>query len=457
MTHAERRVLAAIVVAFAAAYALVGLVRHWHFQSSAFDLGIYDQVVWHLSRFEAPASSIRGFSNMFGDHFDPVLALFAPLYWIMPTPETLIVAQAVLLATSAVPVYVYVRRRLPASATAGLTVAYALFWGIQQTAVFDVHDMSFAPLVIAAGILAMDGHRWGWFWTAMAGLVLVREDLIPVIAGCGAYLFLVGERRRGLVAFVVGTLLFLIVIKYVVPSMSEAGVYMYTAGTGRALRQPWLLPIRLVTPAAKLRTILLWFAPFLFLPLASPLSMLLVPLALERLLSPTPNHWGTIFHYSAPLAPILAMAAGDGLARIMARTAGVGRGRRAHSAIAGVCVLLAAVLPGHQPILRLFSPSSYRPIAAQQGANAALGYVPRNASVVAQAAIVPHLSERRDIFMLQKSAPDADVVVAAPALSPWPEADPSAIQALIDARRRGGYSVLFDRDGWIVLGRPTRH
>ena len=87
-----------MVVAFGAGYALYGLFRHWHFGSSAYDMGIFDQVVWHLSRFEAPASSVRGFSNFLGDHFFPVIALFAPLYWIAPRPESLIVAQAVLVA-----------------------------------------------------------------------------------------------------------------------------------------------------------------------------------------------------------------------------------------------------------------------------------------------------------------------------------------------------------------------
>jgi uncharacterized membrane protein len=89
-----RVLLGALVLLFAFAYALLGIVRHRHFGSSAYDLGIFDQAVWHLSRFEAPASTISGFSNILGDHFYPIIALFAPLYWIAPRPETLIVATA---------------------------------------------------------------------------------------------------------------------------------------------------------------------------------------------------------------------------------------------------------------------------------------------------------------------------------------------------------------------------
>ena len=75
-------------------------------------MGIFDQVVWHLSRLEAPSTTVRGHTNMFGDHFSPVLMLLAPVYWIAPGPESLILSQAVLLALSIVPVFLFVRRRL---------------------------------------------------------------------------------------------------------------------------------------------------------------------------------------------------------------------------------------------------------------------------------------------------------------------------------------------------------
>ena len=58
--RSERRALGVVVGFFGVAYGLYGLFRHWNFGSSAFDLGIFDQVVWHLSRFEPPGSSIRG-------------------------------------------------------------------------------------------------------------------------------------------------------------------------------------------------------------------------------------------------------------------------------------------------------------------------------------------------------------------------------------------------------------
>src|SRR5689334_13054333 len=166
---------------FAVAYATYGLFRHWHFDTSAYDLGIFDQAIWHLSRFEAPASSVRGVTNLLGDHFSPIIALLAPLYWLAPRAETLIVAQAILLAASIVPVWLYARRRLPRGPACGLAIAYALFWGMQRAAAFDFHEFAFAPLLVATTILAMEDRRWGLFWAMVASLIATKEDLIPLV------------------------------------------------------------------------------------------------------------------------------------------------------------------------------------------------------------------------------------------------------------------------------------
>jgi uncharacterized membrane protein len=160
---------------FAIVYGLYGLFRHWNFGSGAFDLSILDQVVWHLSRFEPPGSSIRGFGNFFGDLFFPVIALFAPFYWIRPGPDTLIVIQALGSAASIVPVHLFARSRLPSGPALGLAIAYGCFWGIQLAIAFDVHETAFSPLVLAIAILAIDRRRWLLFWLAAAALILVKE------------------------------------------------------------------------------------------------------------------------------------------------------------------------------------------------------------------------------------------------------------------------------------------
>ena len=452
--RSERRALVVVVGLFGAGYGLYGLFRHWNFGSSAFDLGIFDQVVWHLSRFEPPGSSIRGFSNFLGDHFFPVIALFAPFYWISAGPATLIVVQALGSAASIVPVYLFARRRLPPWPAMGMAIAYGCFWGIQRAIAFDVHETAFSPLVIAVAILALDQKRWTLFWISAVTMLFIKEDHIPLVAGLGGLMVIQGERRRGLIAIAVGVAAMVAVVGIVVPAFNDLGGYEYTSSYLGVLGNPWRIPLSMVSPPIKIGTALLWFAPFAFLSLASPLALLVVPFAMIRFLSDSPNHWGTVFHYSAPLAPIVAMSATDGLARI-ARHLKEGTANRFVGWTAAACVLLSAILPGRQPLWRIFAPSHYRASESSQLGRALLAMIPAGASVVAQAAVVPHLSSREHIYVLDDRAPDADYVLACASLSPWPAAAFEELRQLLEDRKTGDYEVVVERQGWTILRRRS--
>ena len=448
----ERLHTAGLVLAFTLVYSLIGLLRHWRFGSNAFDLGIFDQAIWLASRFAAPASTVSGFPNVLGDHFSPILLLLAPLYWIAPRPETLIVAQAILFGLSIVPVARFLRRRLDPTPTLLLAGAYGMFWGLQRAAGFDVHEVAFAPLLVAALIVAIDERKWPLMWASAVAIALVKEDLFPLLVFAGVYLGLRGEPRRGALLAIGSLAAFVLVVQVIAPALSPSG-YQHAGSFTEAVRQPWRIPALLVTPTAKLYTVLMWLAPFALLPLASPLSILLIAFALVRLLSSSPAHWGTSFHYSAPLAPVLAMSAADGLAWITSRSASESGRRRTQAWLSGSCLLLSLFLPGHQPFWKLFDPDSYRAEEIHLAGRRAVAAVPPAASVVAQGMVVPHLSRRREIYVLQPGAPEADVVIACPRLNPYPNDSGDAISALIDERRRRGYRVIFEEGGWIVLRR----
>src|SRR5688572_17347498 len=336
--------VAALACAFAFIYALCGLPRHWHF-GSGFDLAIFDQAVWHLSRLEVPESTASRFANVFGDHFYPIIAAFAPFYWITPRVEMLIIAQSILFALSIFPVFVFVRRRLPAGPSLALAAAYGFFWGLQRAAAFDVHEIAFAPLIIAILILAMDTRRWPLFWVSAVTLMLVKEDLIPLLTFVGLYLVMTGERRAGSVLIATSVAMFALVTGVAIPFFL-GGPSNYAGPYVELLRAPWRMPAAMVTPLDKLLTASMWLAPFALLPFLSPLTLLLAPFVLSRLLSDVSSHWSTSFHYSAPLAPILAMAAGDALARIARWTDDERLRRRLVHGLSGACVVLSLLLPG---------------------------------------------------------------------------------------------------------------
>jgi len=463
--RSPRSWLILIVAASAVGYASFALFRHWHFQSSAFDLGIFDQALWHYSRFERPVNTISGYPHVLAEHFHPILLLLVPFYWIAPRAETLLVAQAILLALSALPVYAFIRRRHPDSIALVLTAAYACCWGLQKTAARDFHELAFAPLFVGLAVWAIDGERWGAFWSAALALLLVKEDLPPFVAFLGLFLLLRRRWLHGGLAVVVGLGSFALIVGWLMPALNEGGGYRFSDSFAHlggiqgiillALTSPWRLLTLLVSPAPKLRLILLWLGPFAFLPLASPYGLLLLPIAATRLLSANELHWSADFHYSAPLAPLLAMAAADGLARLAALIPKQPARSRMVAALAVLQLVLCALLPSKLPFWRALSPRWYALSPSDRTGAEALRTIPAGASVTAQDAIVPHLSGRERIYPLRESGLATDYVIASREVSSWPHAGWDAISVLLDEKSRAGYTSAFERGGWIVLARPA--
>ena len=87
---------------FAVVLGIRMITEYRRFAINAFDLGIFDQGLWLLSRFETPFSTVRGLL-LFGDHSSHILLPLAPLYWVLPDAEGLLVLAVVVIAVGARP------------------------------------------------------------------------------------------------------------------------------------------------------------------------------------------------------------------------------------------------------------------------------------------------------------------------------------------------------------------
>ena len=74
----------------ASLFIALGWIRQERYATFSFDLGIYDQAVWLLSRFHDPFVTVRGL-EFFGHHVNPILLLFVPFYWLGAGPLFLLV------------------------------------------------------------------------------------------------------------------------------------------------------------------------------------------------------------------------------------------------------------------------------------------------------------------------------------------------------------------------------
>src|SRR5205085_6665980 len=108
---APARVLVGMIAAYVAVFGTLTWQQQSNFGTFGFDLGIYDQGIWLLSRFKDPFITIRGL-EFFGHHMNPALLLFVPAYWLGAGPHFLLVAQVLAQASGAFAIYLLARDRL---------------------------------------------------------------------------------------------------------------------------------------------------------------------------------------------------------------------------------------------------------------------------------------------------------------------------------------------------------
>jgi hypothetical protein len=190
---------------------------------------------------------------------------------------------------------------------------------------------------------------------------------------------------------------------------------------------------------------------FAFFPVLSPILLVAAPTLLERLWSTNPALWSASFHYSMVIAPLLAFANIDGLARLtnsLPRFRGtVGLGASLAALAAGLIVSFGLVRP-------LDELGTYISASQATDIESCLTVIPTDASVSASDVLLPHLSHRRQIYLLTAKG-DADYLALDVAsdvghLLPGEQAQ---IRSTISGALASGYGVACSRGTTVVLHR----
>ncbi|MFD0146091.1 MULTISPECIES: DUF2079 domain-containing protein [unclassified Streptomyces] len=301
-------------------YATVAVRRHQLLRTTGYDLGIFEQAVRAYAELRAPVVPLRGPGfHLLGDHFHPLLAALAPFYRLWPSPLCLLVAQSALLALAVVPLARWARRALGTRAAHVVAAGYGLSWGVASAAAFDFHEVALAVPLLAFALEALGRRRWGVAVAWAAPLLLVKEDLGLTLAAVGFYIAVKGPRRLGAATAAVGLLGSLIEVKLLLPAFNPGGAYAHGGhladGHGSLLSTLAHAPLDALRPDIKAMTLILVFAPSALLALRSPLSLIAVPTLGWRMFSENTFHWGTAYHYSAILMPVVFAGLIDVLGR----------------------------------------------------------------------------------------------------------------------------------------------
>lgn len=404
--HLDRRLLvhlpvAGLVIAYAVRFARLSVAVHDGYGTPPFDMGIFDQGLWLLSRFHAPFVTIMG-RNLFGDHTSFILLLAVPLYWVYPHAAALLVLQACLIAAAAIPVYLLARPRL---GTVGATIVAAAFLlnpALQNGNLEQFHPEAFLVLTLAVALYAAVESRPALLGVAVALSLLVKEDVGLLIVPLGLWIAWRRNRVWGVRIAVAGLLYLAVATQVVIATiLGTSGFYANRVpfgGFGGMVRTLFGHPGRFwAYTRSQGRLFYLWqmgvAVGFGFL--RAPGLALVGALTLAvNVLSDFGYMHQILYHYSLPLVPVLVMGTVMGLAAMRSSTL-----RHVATAGVGCCALVSCVVWGLAP----FSVHSYPhldPASPQvRDINTVIGALPPDAVVSAYYPYVAHIDHRTRIYM----------------------------------------------------------
>lgn len=433
---------------FACLYGALSLIRFSRFDYSSWDNAIFEQAVKGYARLGAPIVDVKGEDfNQLGDHFSPILAVIAPFYRLFPSAQTILLAQALLLGLSVAIICRAGIKHLGSAQGVCLAIAYGLSFGIQSAVKVDFHEVAFAaPMLALAGAayLDRDWRRVMW-WTLP--LLLVKEDMGLTVAAVGAVMWLASERRRGQVMMISGIAAMALIIFVVIPHFSPTGEWQYASSFGDS--RGFLTVLR-DESGRKLVTLLVTFGVTGLLALASPWALLTIPILAVRFSADKAFYWGTDWHYSLVLMPIVFIALIDAMNREH-RSAWL----KAYAPQgAAVALAVAAALQLQSPLSVLVKPETYDASPRTASAREAIELIPHGAKVETDIALMSHLVSDHTVYWqgtIGHAQPTYVLFDVDGGLG-----SPGDVVTYAQATHGGEWKLLFAENGYQLAARSSR-
>ena len=464
----DRVLLAAAITAYASGFAALSALRYEAFFTGRFDLGNMVQAVWSTAHgHPLRMTDLHGEQiSRLAAHVDPILVLFAPLWWLWPSPHLLLVVQACVVALGAVPVFLLARKHLRSSRAAlGFGLAYLLYPATGWLTLNEFHPVALATPLLLFGFWYLDEDRLLPFALFAIAAAASKEEIALVVAGFGIWYALAHRRwLAGTAIAFAGGAWAGIAIAAVIPHFNAGaesdfyGRYSEVGGSaGGILKTALTHPLRIAEAAFSARDLhylLELVAPLAALCLLAPLVLVAaLPELAINLLSSTTTQTSIHFHYTAGLIPPLVIAAIFGAKRLS----------RWAFPVAAAIVVAAIVgnyrlgpIPGwrHLPGGQTFQATAARVTVHDHIADRALRLIPGNAVVSATNTLGAHLSARARVLsfpFIQDSkwiAADETQPGYADRYAPIPTA--TQLAAL---RRNPEWQLVFEEDGILVFRR----
>src|SRR3989338_6984668 len=292
-------------------FGAVTSLRHYNFQTQTWDMGIFTQIMWNITKGNGAVGTLEFVHNHFAVHMSPILFLLAPGYMAFQSPY-------------------FLGSRTSQKLALTIAIAYLLYPSLNWVNWFDFHPIAFlAPAFLAAFYFAEAG-QWRWMSLFLILAASAQEDAVLVVAFFVIYLMIkdagrpqdVRRRYVGVTIFILSTAYFLLATKLIMPyfggGLLRLDRYAHLGGSFLEIAKNLF-----IHPSLFISTVFQWqklvylfwlFLPVVFLPILAPRELiLLIPGLAQNLFTNYAPQFAGAYQYDSALIAGIFIAVVYGL------------------------------------------------------------------------------------------------------------------------------------------------
>lgn len=376
--------------------------------TTCFDFGLFSQMFRYMKNTGLPYTTCERdvLMSHFAVHMSPAYYLIMPVYYLIPSPLTLDICQAVIVASGIIPLLKIMKHHsISNGAIIMFSLMYLLFPGFAGGCFFHLHENCFLALFVLWLVYAFEKES-SILRIVFTILVLsVKEDAAIYAASIALYFLLVNKKRiLNSVILICSVLYFMCVTHYLTNSGDGVMISRYNDllldGNGfmsmitTIAKDPAYLisQISITDKLTFLALSLLSLGGFPILTKDARRYILFIPYLLIHLM---PNHhyqyefnWQYCFGTCALLIYLAVINYKDI--------------KRPKALLFGVCCSLMIMISVNSPRLTYLTTYTNK-TEVRNKINAAMETIPQDASVAASTFLITDLSDHKELYELERT------------------------------------------------------
>lgn len=381
--------------------------RYLSYNAPNFDFGIFTQMFNSMKETGLPTVSCERDKVLshFAVHVSPIFYLLLPGYYVFSSPVYLEIAQAVILASGLIPLYLLSRHfKLGEKSILMISIAYSMFPALAGGCFYDLHENKFLTPILLWLFWFLEKERWLGVYICAFLTLMVKEDAAIYVACIALFLFFCRKKfLHGSIIFTCSMSYFAVIIAILNKYGDGAMIGRYDnyisdpkAGLLSIVKTLFINPVYLVEQVFtkdKMIFLLLMLLPVAMIPLISKkLSqlILLIPMLVVNLMSNYSYQHSIRFQYTYGVIAILFYLTVLNLPEIRDSLKKYLLPFMATAAV----IFSMGQIKGQAQYLPIYI-KNYGTI---QTIDSALEIIPKDASVRASAFLIPHLYEHEILY-----------------------------------------------------------